>query len=117
MDSTNTQTIDSNMTTSIPSFAAIPSFGASPFVVVANDSAAISLPLMAAATSIPNGAVIPLSNAQQVIFLKLSNTNFIYWRTHILYVYSFVDDSFSCPPSHITSADMSMFIFNSLVLS
>ena len=42
-------------------------------------------------------AIIPLSNTQQVISLRLSNTNFLYWRMQMKPfllgqgVYSFVD--------------------------
>jgi hypothetical protein len=36
-----------------------------------------SLDVMIAMTTVP--AIIPLPNTQQVISLKLSNTNFLYW--------------------------------------
>ncbi|XP_073268322.1 uncharacterized protein [Populus alba] len=59
-------------------------------------------------------AIIPLSNTQQVISLRLSNTNFLYWRLQMKPfllgqgVYSFVDGTSPCPPSHLISTATSL---------
>jgi hypothetical protein len=48
--------------------------------------------------------IVPLSNTQQIISLKLLNKNFLYWsmqmKPYLLGqgVYSYVDSSFPCPP-------------------
>jgi hypothetical protein len=61
------------------------------------------LPLMGTHTP----AIVPLSNTHQVVSLKLTNTNYLYWRmqmkTYLLSqgVFHFIDGSVSCPPSHI----------------
>ena len=59
-------------------------------------------------------AIFPLSNTQQVISLRLSNTNFLYWRLQMKSfllgqgVYSFVDGTSSCPPSYLISTATSL---------
>ena len=51
--------------------------------------------------------IIALSNTQQVVSLKLTNTNYLYWRMQMKPyllsqgVFCFVDGSMSCPPSHV----------------
>jgi len=52
-------------------------------------------------------AIVPLSNTHQVVSLKLTNTNYLYWRMQMKPyllgqgVFHFVDGSVPCPPSHI----------------
>ena len=52
-------------------------------------------------------AIVPLSNTHQVVSLKLTNTNYLYWRMQMKpyllgqSVFHFVDCSVPCPPSHI----------------
>jgi hypothetical protein len=56
-------------------------------------------------------AIVSLSHTHQVIFLKLTNTNYLYWRMQMKpyllgqEVFSFVDGSNSCPSPHIPAAD------------
>jgi len=51
--------------------------------------------------------IVPLSNTHQVVSLKLTNTNYLYWRMQMKpYLFGqgafhFVEGSVSCPPSHI----------------
>ena len=58
--------------------------------------------LSSAATAV----IVPLSNTQQVINLKLTNNNYLYWRMQMKPyligqgVFSFVDGSNPCPSSH-----------------
>ena len=55
--------------------------------------------------------IVSLSHTHQVIFLKLTNTNYLYWRMQMkLYllrqgVFNFVDGSNSCPSPYIPAAD------------
>jgi hypothetical protein len=71
----------------------------------------------------PSHTIVPLSNTQQVISLKLSNTNFLYWRMQMKPyllgqgVYFYVDGSFLCPPAYISSAGMPLFNLNPSYLS
>jgi hypothetical protein len=80
-----------------------------------------SLDVMTAMTKVP--AIIPLPNTQQVISLKLSNTNFLYWRMQMKPfllgqgVFPFVDGSLPCPPSHVISVDTSLPTINASYLS
>jgi len=52
-------------------------------------------------------ATVPLVNTHQVVSLKLTNINYLYWRMQMkpyLFgqgVFHFVDGSVPCPPSHI----------------
>jgi hypothetical protein len=52
-------------------------------------------------------AIVPLANTHQVVLLKLTNTNYLYWRMQMKPyllgqgVFHFVDGSVLCPPSHI----------------
>jgi len=52
-------------------------------------------------------AIVALSNTHQVVSLKLTNTNYLYWRMQMKPyllgqgVFHFVDGSMSCPPSHV----------------
>jgi len=63
----------------------------------------IPLPLMGTHTT----TIVPLANTHQVVSLKLTNTNYLYWRMqtkpYLLGqgVFHFVDGSVPCPPSHI----------------
>jgi hypothetical protein len=65
------------------------------------------------ASSAVIAAIIPLSNTQQVINLKLTNTNYLFWCMQIKSyligrgVFSFVDGSHSCPSPHDLSSDPS----------
>jgi hypothetical protein len=80
-----------------------------------------SLDVMTAMTKV--SAIIPLPNTQQVISLKLSNTNFLYWRMQMKPfllgqgVFPFVDGSLPCPPSHVISVDTSLPTVNASYLS
>jgi hypothetical protein len=53
-------------------------------------------------------AIVTLSNTHQVVSLKLTNTNYLYWRMQMkLYllgqgVFHFVDGLVSCPSSHVS---------------
>jgi hypothetical protein len=55
-------------------------------------------------------AIIALSNTHQVVLLKLTNTNYLYWRMQMKPyllgqgVFHFVDGSMSCPPSHVSNS-------------
>ncbi|KAJ6733370.1 hypothetical protein OIU74_005177 [Salix koriyanagi] len=57
-------------------------------------------------TSATTAVIVPLSNTQQVINLKLTNNNYLYWRMQMKPyligqgVFSFVDGSNPCPSSH-----------------
>jgi len=52
-------------------------------------------------------AIVLLANTHQFVSLKLTNTNYLYWRMlmkpYLLGqgVFHFVDGSMLCPPSHI----------------
>jgi hypothetical protein len=52
-------------------------------------------------------AIVALSNTYQVVSLKLTDTNYLYWRMQMKPyflgqgVFHFVDGSVSCPPSHV----------------
>jgi hypothetical protein len=65
----------------------------------------------AEATTASIMATVPLSHTHQVISLKLTNSNYLYWRMQMkLYllgqgVLDFVDGSNSCPSPHILVAD------------
>jgi hypothetical protein len=56
-------------------------------------------------------AIIPISKTQQVINLKLTNMNYLYWcmqmKPYLIGqgVFSFVDDSFPCPSPHVLPSD------------
>jgi len=68
-------------------------------------------------------SIIPLPNTHQVVSLKLSNHNFLYWRKQMKpfllgqCVYSFVDGTSPCPPSHLVSAVTSTLSVNPAYLS
>jgi hypothetical protein len=69
-------------------------------------------------------AIVPLANTYQVVSLKLTNTNYLYWRMQMKPyllsqgVFHFVDGLVSCPPSHIfdSSAGSSFTISLSFLL-
>ena len=77
-----------------------------PFAELVSDSSsqvpAVPLPLMGTHAT----TIVPLANTHQVVSLKLTNTNYLYWRMQMKPyllgqgVYHFVDGSVSCPPSH-----------------
>jgi hypothetical protein len=56
-------------------------------------------------------SIISLSHTHQVISLKLTNTNYLYWRMQMLPyllgqgVFGSVDGSNTCPSSHILAGD------------
>ena len=72
------------------------------------------VPMHSSLDTMNRSAIIPLSNTQQVISLRLSNTNFLYWRMQMKPfllgqgVYSFVDGTSPCPPSHLISTTTSL---------
>jgi len=55
-------------------------------------------------------AIVPFSNTHQVVSLKLTNTNYLYWRMQMRPyllgqdVFLFVDGLVSCPPSHVSDS-------------
>jgi len=61
--------------------------------------------------SVVVAAIVSLSHTYQVISLKLTNTNYLYWRMQMKPyllgqgVFEFVDDSNSCPPLHVFVVD------------
>jgi len=65
----------------------------------------------AEATAASAVAIVSLSHTHQVISLKLTNTNYLYWRMQMKpyllgqRVFDFVDGSNSCPSPHILAAD------------
>jgi hypothetical protein len=54
-------------------------------------------------------SIVALSNTHQVVSLKLTTTNYLYWRMQIKPyllgqgVFHFVDGLVSCPPSHVSN--------------
>jgi hypothetical protein len=64
---------------------------------------AVPLPLMGTHAT----TIVPLANTHQVVSLKLTNTNYLYWRMQMKPyllgqgVFHFVDGSVPCPPSRI----------------
>jgi len=77
-----------------------------------NPNNAPLLPFSSAeATTASAVAIVPLSHTHQVISLKLTNTNYLYWRMQMKPyllgqgVFGFVDGSNSCPSPHILVAD------------
>ena len=71
----------------------------------------------------PTASIIPLPNTYQVVSLKLSNHNFLYWRMQMKPfllgqgVYSFIDGTSPCPPCHLPSAETSTLSVNPAYLS
>ena len=55
-------------------------------------------------------AIVALLNTHQVVSLKLTNTNYVYWRMQrkpYLFsqgVFHFVNGSMSCPPSYVSNS-------------
>jgi hypothetical protein len=93
-----------------PQAAAVGAFSSPqqpPLAELVSDSSsqvpAIPLPLMGTNTT----TIVPLANTHQVVSLKLTNTNYLYWRMQMKPyllgqgVFHFVDGSVSCPLSHI----------------
>jgi hypothetical protein len=64
----------------------------------------ISLHIMGTQTLV----IVALSNTHQVVSLKLTNTNYLYWQMQIKpyllgqVVFHFIDGSVPCPPSHVS---------------
>jgi hypothetical protein len=58
-------------------------------------------------------AIVALSNTHQVVSLKLTNTNYLYWQMQMKPyllgqgVFHFVDSSMSCPPSYVSDSSTS----------
>ena len=67
-------------------------------------------------------AIVSLSHTHQVITLKLTNTNYLYWRMQMKPyflgqgAFGFVDGSNSCPSPYVLAADGTSFRVNQLVL-
>jgi hypothetical protein len=63
-------------------------------------------------------AIVQLSNTYQVISLKLTNTNYLYWRMQMKSyllgqgVFHFVDGSLSCSSPHVVATDGISFQVN-----
>jgi len=96
-----------------PSFLAAPpvlSFVASPlgFSSTMAGECLLLQPTSAASTA---ASIISLSHTHQVISLKLTNTNYLYWRMQMLPyplgqgVFGFVDGSNTCPSTHVLAHD------------
>jgi hypothetical protein len=87
-----------------------------------NSTAMVPSSDFTAAAKFPH-MIVPLSNTQQIISLKLSNTNFLYWRMQMKPyllgqgVYSYVDGSFPCSPAYIPFADMALSTINPSYIS
>jgi len=86
--------MDFNITAPIPPSFSIASttisllfFGASPAIVTGHVFGVVSLPFMVIALVSHGTAIIPLSNTQQVISLKLSNTILFYCRMQMKFIY------------------------------
>jgi hypothetical protein len=68
-------------------------------------------PMSDAAAVSAAASIISLSHTHQVISLKLTNTNYLYWRIQMLSyllgqgVFGFVDGSNTCPSSHVLAGD------------
>ena len=62
--------------------------------------------MIVATVSTAKSVIIPLSNTQQVINLKLTNTNYLFWHMQMKPylisqgVFSFFDGSTVCPSPH-----------------
>jgi hypothetical protein len=71
----------------------------------------------------PTASIISLPNTHQLVSLKLSNHNFMYWRMQMKPfllgqdVYSFVDGTSPCPPPHLAATETSTFSINPVYLS
>jgi hypothetical protein len=68
-------------------------------------------------------SIVALSNTHQMVSLKLTTTNYLYWRMQMKPfllgqdVFHFVDGSVSCPPSHVSNcSDGSSLIINPFFL-
>ena len=68
-------------------------------------------PTSAASAVFTAASIISLSHTHQVISLKLTNTNYLYWRMQMLPyllgqgVFVFVDGSNTCPSTHVLAHD------------
>jgi len=67
-------------------------------------------------------SIISLSHTHQVISLKLTNTNYLYWRMQMLSyllgqgVFGFVDGSNTCPSPHVLAGDGTSLQVNPIFL-
>ncbi|XP_073266435.1 uncharacterized protein [Populus alba] len=74
-------------------------------------------------THLHGAAVVPLSNTHQVISLKLTNNNYLYWRMQMKPyllgqgVYAFVDGSYPCPALYVATTETAAPAINSFFLS
>jgi len=80
-------------------------------------SQASDVPLHIIGTQTPT--IVALSNIHQVVLLKLTNTNYLYWRMQMKPyllsqgVFHFIDGFMSCPPSHVYDSSVgSSFTIN-----
>jgi hypothetical protein len=68
-------------------------------------------PMSDAAVVSAAASIISFSHTHQVISLKLTNTNYLYWRMEMLPyllgqgVFGFIDGSNTCPSSHVLVGD------------
>jgi hypothetical protein len=76
---------------------------------VSNSSSQVfAIPLHIMGTQTPT--IVALSNTHQVVSLKLTNTNYLYWRMQMKPyllgkgVFHFVDSSMTCHPSHVSDS-------------
>ncbi|XP_073266434.1 uncharacterized protein [Populus alba] len=74
-------------------------------------------------THLHGAAVVPLLNTHQVISLKLTNNNYLYWRMQMKPyllgqgVYAFVDGSYPCPALYVATTETTTPAINSFFLS
>ena len=118
--------------TSSPVVAPLPSFAASPPVfssamagkqLLFNPHNTTSLqPTSYIVVVSAAGSIISLSHTHQVISLKLTNTNYLYWRMQMLSyllgqgVFGFVDCSNTCPSPYVLARDGTYLQVNPLFL-
>jgi len=104
MDST--AAADFSLSTGGAAQPASPPQDAAPTELVSDSSSQVpAVPLSLMGTHATT--IVPLANTHQVVSLKLTNTNYLYWRMQMKPyllgqgVFHFVDGSVPCPPSHI----------------
>jgi len=96
-----------------PSFLAAPPMLSSAASSPRFSSAMAGERLLLQPTSVASttASIISLSHTYQVISLKLTNTNYLYWRIQMLPyllgqgVFGFVDGSNTCPSTHVLAHD------------
>jgi hypothetical protein len=75
------------------------------------NNAPLLQPSFAEVSTASAAAIVSLSHTHQVISLKLTNTNYLYWqmqmKSYLLGqgVFGFVNGSNSCPSPHVLAAD------------